>query len=982
MSNEVFQLVQAYQNISTGNNELINLATQEISALLSNPSIINSLLQIIDESDVDYIRKQATISLKLAISTFKDNFSVEEVQNLLYLILRYLSNEKFENIQSIIFDIIYILISDDTFQILSSFIQECTSDSLVARLALTFSDDDIEQIFPFLEPIIIRLLDSDVNGILLGFRTRQFIDPEFFLQIFQKGIDISIQLSNNTTSLAMLIKSILESIEYIEDKSFILDLYLPLIGSDDLDIPPQNQLLYASVVTEVIHSIEMNDIQTMFLILQNFYNLYALIDKDHDIFSFIESFASNSDFLALFISKLPEYESSEKTLGASILSLSHCFSACMNVNTNFIYVDEVSNYLAKAVLHPSKSIRTSTGATISVFSEELEENISSICPLLVDSMIDSLDLEDNDDIIEGLSAIFIHSCNDEESVKIFFDKCFSFFLTKLQNCENMQHYYPSFVALCATSRVKSHEYFDQIFEINNTILNSTDQEVAYLQNFAVDGLKNLAILSSDEFSDKISELINYFIQILEQNNDDNELVMSILSAIGAFISKFSMEVDFTTLIPFLSKIVESNYEPSSIALSIICVIMDEFTDKVDLSQTIPDILQYFELLSNEILENIEEYLDKPILNLLRAMTHFVDYIDKISKSGNVLNKDFNEQNKAKSISDLYDFVFNWTVSIMNGTNDNYILSEAISVLIEITDDYDFDTSVLFPLFERIFAKEYDDDLFPTFIYFIKLLIKKGFSFDSIIPDLFEMANSSSQKKIRDFGLQILGQIAESHRGECIDENFIKNLVEVSLKNINEFESSSAVFVINQMVTGLSTFPNFVDYFNPTQIMGILLEFIQMDKKNSSYLSFADNCITSFASIVIHIVKDAVPFDSYLQIVLERMPARFDTCENFEMMHFLLWIGNQTDFNPSELFLAVFVRFFSNPIESDVVGFIADYDDTIATLKAKMLLLMKRVENLESFVSQVCNDDEYKLHCFQKNISNENEEEEDENDDDD
>ena len=123
MSNEVDQLIQAYRNISTNNNELISLATREINDLLSDPSIIDSLLYIIENFDEDPIRMQAATSLKLAVIAFDEQFSVEEKEHLLELILKCLSNENFEVIQNILFDIIHTLLSEDTFSIIFSFIQ-------------------------------------------------------------------------------------------------------------------------------------------------------------------------------------------------------------------------------------------------------------------------------------------------------------------------------------------------------------------------------------------------------------------------------------------------------------------------------------------------------------------------------------------------------------------------------------------------------------------------------------------------------------------------------------------------------------------------------------------------------------------------------------------------------------------------------------------------------------------------------------------
>lgn len=966
MSNEVDQLIQAYRNISTNNNELISLATREINDLLSDPSIIDSLLYIIENFDEDPIRMQAATSLKLAVIAFDEQFSVEEKEHLLELILKCLSNENFEVIQNILFDIIHTLLSEDTFSIIFSFIQNSSLDSLNARLVISFPDCYIQQLLPLLEPLITKLIDSDINGVLLGLRIRPYIDPSFFLQIFQKAVDMSIHFSNETNYLVSIINGINENIEYIEDKSFIIDLYLPLIGSEDLEIPPSSQVQYSTVISKVINLIDISDTQTMFSILQKYFDLYSLLDENHDIFDFIETFASNSEFFENFISKLQDTELSENVLNALLLCLSHLFLVSMNIKTNFIYINEIATFLSKTVMHPSKSVRSTAGRTIQTFSTELEDDISCVCSLLINSIIDSLNIESNDDIIEALNDIFTHSCNDEESTKLYFDKAFSYFLPKIQSNENMQHIYPSFVALCATSRIKSREYFDQIFEINNAILESTDQEIAYIQNYAVDGLKNLAIMCSENFTDKIPELITYFTQIIEQNSDNTELIMEILSAIGHFISKFSKEFDFPSLIPFLTKIVEDNDEPSSLALSTICSIMDEYIEKVDLSNLVQDVLQYFQLLNTELISNLkfdQVTLEKPVLNLLRAMTIFIDYIDKLSQF----------EDKVKNKSDLFDSVFNWVLSIVDQTDNNYIISEAISVLTEIVSDYTFDSSALSPLIEKVFAKEYDDDLFPTFLYFLKRLIQKGAVFDSFVPNFFEMANSSNQKDIRDFGLQILGQIAESQSGECINETFIKSLVESSLKNIHEFESPSAVYVINQIVTGCSKIPNFNEVFNATELMSILLNCLQTDKKNVSYLEFADNCVTSFAAIVMHVIDDAIPYDSYLQIILEKMPARYETTENFEMMHFFLWIGNKTDFTPPDLFLAVLVRFFSNPMDEDVIGFIARNVELIETLKKKLLLLMDRIDEPDSFVARVCNNDQYKLDYFQKNIIDDDDE---------
>lgn len=962
MSDEVNQLIQAYKKISTNNDELINQATKEINALISDPSIIDSLLYIIQNNDDNFCKMQAAISLKRVVLSFSEHFADEDMQGLIQIILKCLSNENFEIIQNVLLDIVYALLSEKTIPIIISFIQNSIKYSLNAKLIIILPDSYLQQLLPFLEPLITKLLDSDINGILLGFRIRNYIDQDFFHQIFQKSIEMSIQFSDKINDLKKIIGAINNNIKYIEDKSSILELYLPLIGSNESDISFESQLQYSYVVSNIIKSIEITDTQTMFSILQKYFDLYAMIEENHDVFDFVETFATNIEFLEYFISKLQESISSEKELNAFLLCLSHCFSKNMNINTNFKYINDIATFLSKVVLHPSKSVRTTAGIVIQNFVMELKEYISDVCIILINSMIDSLNIESNNDIIEALSHIFNYSSYDnmdsqdeKEHFNQMFDKAFSYFLPKIQNNENMQIVFPSFVALCATNKVKSLEHFDQIFEINNTILESEDSEIECIQNFAVNGLENLAIICSDKFSDKIPELISYFTHLLEKNDDNSELVMEILSAIGSFKSKFKSQFDFSSLIPLLTKIVENYDESSSLALSAICSILDEYMDEIDLSDMIQDILQYFQQLSNKINEQI--YLNKSILNLLRAMTLFVNYIEELSHSGD----------KIKSKSDLFDSVFNWVVIILNNTEDNYIISEGISVLIEMVGDYSFDQSSLFPLIEKFFTKEYDEDFFPTFTYFLKRLISNGANFDSLIPSLFEMANSSKNKETCDFGLQILGQIAESQSGECVDENFIKKLIECSLKNIHDFESSSAVYVINQIVNGCSKMPNFNEFFDSEQLMSILLEYIQEEKCLTSYLEFVDNCVTAFASIVIHVVGDNVPFDSYLKIVLDKMPARYETTENFEMMHFLLWVGNKTDFNPPDLFLAVLVRFFSNKMDDDVVGFIANNADLIQTLKAKVLLLMERVDKADAFIAQICQNDQLKLSNFQKNI---------------
>ena len=58
MSDDVNKLVQAYQKLSTNNNELVALATLEITDLTKNPSVINSLFQIVSNPYENYIRKK------------------------------------------------------------------------------------------------------------------------------------------------------------------------------------------------------------------------------------------------------------------------------------------------------------------------------------------------------------------------------------------------------------------------------------------------------------------------------------------------------------------------------------------------------------------------------------------------------------------------------------------------------------------------------------------------------------------------------------------------------------------------------------------------------------------------------------------------------------------------------------------------------------------------------------------------------------
>ncbi|OHT16294.1 hypothetical protein TRFO_13302 [Tritrichomonas foetus] len=970
MENEVSLLIQAYQKLSYNNNELTKQATQEISLLTSNPAIIFSLFKILEISNDNFIRKQTVISIKLVISTFKDHFASDFIQ-ILNILLNFLSKESSSIIQNIIIDILCLLINEATIPSLFSFIQSSLESQNLEIISICcnilLSMPDITPFIPLCIPIITNL--NKIESINLGFKIRPFSPPEFFEQVFQNGIKMALNLSNDRISLSTLITSICNSISFIQEKSIIFTSFLPLLGNPE--ISSDIQILYASAITEAIENSEISDCNLMYSILLKYFELYSIMEEDHDLFDFMKTFTKNSKFLELFITKLNDFTNTEKNAAAALSALFYCFE-----NSNFIYVNEVGTFLSTAILNPSQLIREKAAISIKSFAHDLQGEIDEIYPLLVDSILNSLINQENMndshmnnkiyikkgnecniEVIEALTSLFISVGTSADQ---FFDKAISYFLPKIKNRENLQHVFPSFTALCAASKYKCKENFPQLFEINTSIINSTDNSLYSIKEFAIDGIKNLAILCSDQIKEKIPELVNFLICIINENKDDDIIRKSALTSLGSIVPKHLDVFNFTTIIPCLTELVNLDDACSPLALSTICGILCEYPE---ISPSfIPSIAPFFHLLvhhnpnsppktnneiepisaaSSDLMPNSDS-----LLNLLRAMTLFVQIAD--------LNMVCNELK-------LLDSVINWTMTILNMTEDVFIVSEALSVFIELVGSYQFDYSILFPLFNKYLELDYDDDLFPTLAYLIKLLISKGVSFDNLVPKLIEMSFSDSFET-RDFGVSILGQFAESRNGSFINAEFISKLVEISIYNL-KYESANAAFVINQMATGS---PDLLHKY-ALHLIHLLSECLTINKNTQKYYEFADNCVTAFAAIVTKIVKSVKPISQFIPQILKNMPAKTATRENFEMMNFLLWLGRETNFQPTELFTSVLIQFFSKEDDEDEIGFISNKRELMTTLKEKLINLLSVIENPEVFCRQVCNNNSILLHYLKMNI---------------
>ena len=978
MLNDAERLITAFKKLETNNNELVQQANIELSNLLSNSSTILPLFHILDTTNDLFVMKQSLICLKMIIIKFKEKYEFD-ISNIFHNLLIYLT-KIFQNevMQNILCDILSMLICDDVIPILLSFIQESVDSKNTDLISVCCTIlMQVEDLTPFL-PLCIEFISNvnNLSALFLGFKIRKYIESNIFEKIFINGIECACdpKLYLNYISLVKIINFINNSIEYIENdhpKIYLIEKFMQMVGNHDIDI--KSQTLYASSVSLAIECTNISDINLMMAILLQYIELYSFFPEDEskDIFDFMKEFSKNDEFLKLFLSKFSCFLESEKILAGFILALSYCFE-----NSNFHFINESGLFLGNALQNSSQLIRENAAFAIKSFSIELDGMNEEIYPFLIESILNSLmNIDCNIEVIEAFSTL-LSSFDSFSCFGMTFDKnigsvlnnlfekaVFSFFIPKIEAKEKLQFIFPAFTLFCSLFKEKCIEHFQRLFDLNLWIINSNDTSFLSIKDFAVDGLKNLVVHCSSIINNSdgknnfnFHEFINYLLKLLQENLDDEPIKRAIIVAFGSLVAKYSEFFFFPNIIPLFFQLIEIQDELSSLALSTICGIIIEYPN-YDYKMYLPNIYKYFFLLKPD--DNTDKTtLDfDSILNLIRGMALFVQLPNLNLQTEDLLH------------------IIQWSMSFITKNESlitayteneyNELLSESLTILIEIVanNDYQFDYSIIFPAIEELLQHKYSDDLFQSLTYLIKKLISKGVVFDALVPHFFEMTVSESFD-IREIGLQILGQIVESKNGKLINHEFIDTLIKAVFDNLerpDNTKSISAVFVINQISTGA---PSLIHPYS-SQLVQILLNCLNEEENNSHFYAFIDNCVTSFASLIINVIKDELPIERYILKILDHIPAHNATAENFEMMKFFIWMGEKVDFQPFDAFARPLIKLFS--FEKDDIGFISEKKEFIEKLKSRLKILLSNIENPSAFCRNILNDNQYRLHCLEMNI---------------
>jgi hypothetical protein len=304
----------------------------------------------------------------------------------------------------------------------------------------------------------------------------------------------------------------------------------------------------------------------------------------------------------------------------------------------------------------------------------------------------------------------------------------------------------------------------------------------------------------------------------------------------------------------------------------------------------------------------------------------------------------------------------WSSDLILETDDVSICSEAIAILIELIDTA-FDPSLLariiFSFLDRELPcqedlGEYDEEIHSVISFLLKSMIKKlgreaTSSLESLIPRLIEYCDSKNVN-LREFGIQGLGQLAESSE---VDEGFVREILTLAIDMVRNSNSSIAAFVINQCT---AVIPSVV-----LEMIDEVFEVLANCLNEESPGELTDSCINALAAIE----KDSLPIGRYLTNVLQLMPARGAASNNHEMMRFFLWLNEQTGSEPLEDFAAVLVRLFSIP--KNQMGFFTTDSELVQELERLMVELLGQMENPAEFCGQLCGRNTAKLTCLAKTL---------------
>lgn len=888
--------LEGFELLRLNNNEAALKATYILSELEGNINSIEALFYLYNNSTDPTMRFYTINTMKRVIT---NNIShISDRKTLLDQMIQMIFSEQLNNIQSIIAEIISILITNDNIDIIIQLVQQSLESNnlsmMKSSLILLNSIDigELVELSGLFTQIIEKTIDSESCrlAIQLAFKLGNYIHDQFFIQIFKASVQKIVESIDNEQFVSDIAKLIIESMDeskYFVDYESIYLMLVPLIGENEVDI--EIQLTIKNIIDDVFDFLPNELIPTVFrryLTLSQL--IYSKKDQlsisDLDVFDSMCDTLSSSKFFIDFIFENFDLIYSEKTTRAtSILLLASNFKGAYE--EFFKKLDFVSNLLSQSVLDEEKLVRDASACAIHAFAYTFSGCINDVSQEIIRSIIKSLnEVEFSIELIESLTTMFLEA-GATDSV---FEESYNLLspMVGTTSFVYQQSIFPCFNALCSSSLMYCNLYFEDIYQLIEPYLSNTSQ---YL-DFAIECISEMSINCKKSFKRIGEKFTNFLFDCLDL--DDTGIKTIVIKAIGKIIQHFKQYINNERLNKLIEQIHTDGPKYSVLVVSIICAAANE----------IPEICAEY---LNELLQLINEQASEEDSQkqLCRALTLLTQAVDKCEMQSQEYNS----------------IVMKWALNVVETTSDIEVIAEDITLLIELVKSEE-DVNNLMEFCILLFSnrinsfklEKYNDDLHPIIAVLIKHMIFRSSQntlilFREFIPCLIELSQNDNLQ-MKEFALQILGQYIEKNPQE-IEATLVNEVICISIETIRELDSDVSAYVINQ-ITLSSAKIVLMDHLS--EILELFLLKLVEQKNTEKYKSLIDNIINALGSIAMNLLENEFNIDLFLIPVLSSMPARIDSRENIEMMKFYLWLYERSQNHHPIEFMQVLIRLFSTP----------------------------------------------------------------------
>lgn len=1023
MSEIAQTLINCFEALSDISGQNIEEANETLNQIFSDPSSIQELIQLIYINGIDEkYRRNSVVNIGRLFKKYFQGLSDEDQASLFVSLLNLYVFPNSRFVRHYIRDFVEMGMKPAFLSITSDFLTQLREDlnditieaSLyVLSMVLTYQEEDLDNITPMSIPLIEAGLNSQSNdtrlaAILHGLVVANLINTEEGSQLLARYTEEGIQLlvnyvtSNDMFSYGESLCDLVKGMRYFFeqepeniDTNRILMILLDLLSKNEIIIEfrKQIQILSYVLIQNSIDSIAENEeaIQT---VLQVFFqneglnfdpeeHIYLI---DNDIFSTIcEDFALYPDVLEMMWNTFESISESPEGFYTMLVAL----SATLQEGCDFYQskITDLSQILIQGVSNECLCLNEAAAECIEKLAISQKKQIKSVLDELVHAILERLSNEPNTELVKSIDSIV---CSAEEIGPIFSDIFNA--LSELYGVEDLPLHdaiLSCLYSLIRFSPKQARHFFQPISELCFQILSSQD-EYDEFKGKAISILSFLIESSPKLFEPLFSEFHNLVVQNLD--SEDLTILKESITAYGHLLIHF----------------VESEQIQSSIS--------DVYAKIIDFAGR--DISQReeteHEIFTGEDDPEVEDFDSKvePVINVVVSAIRVATYIlsafpqmiasdseqilDIIQKQYEVGDSDciigcaegcnnliqgvqkagYNQDTQPilSRIAFLLSEIAASDLSQSDGAGSAFTGISDIIAGDEVTGIlccYEYLGSILGSVRdvfkgERTYQQgktKYIEELHQPAMRVVREIIAamKDKSVE-VIADLIPIFNEHVENismEMRDLVLQFFGDLCY-WATNAVDDELKGNTFILAFDAIEKRSSAIGFGCIKQLA---EKSPQFI-LEKLDDILGLIKAQLEINEDNptESLQSIQDNAVSALAMIAMNILKNNFPFNDFLPIALSKMPPQLEAEENDCHIDFFFWLYNCAEQlnileDNIQYFAAVPVKLFSDPIDS-LEDLCVSKDNIGKMLQA--LKSFSSIPNFESFINEVCENDEFKV----------------------